>query len=158
MFLKRLLVLSALLLSLAPSFSLAQTLNPVKWEFSYKEIDNKTGELVLKAILDPDWHIYSQLQSGDGPLPTVFTLVKTPEYDLNGTVTEPDPERKRDINFDVDVAQFEKEAVFIQKVKRNTQKDFVIMGEVECMSCNNVMCLPPRIYKFAVKIPQNELK
>ncbi len=143
---------------LAPALAFSQALNPIKWEFSYNEIDDKNGEILLKAKMDPDWHIYSQLQTGDGPLPTVFTFVKTPDYDLNGSVVEPDPERKHDPTFDVDVAQFEKEAVFVQKVKRSNRKDFVIMGEVECMSCNNMMCLPPRTYKFTLKVPQNELK
>ncbi len=135
-----------------------QALNPVKWEFSYNDIDEKTGEIILKAKMDPDWHIYSQLQTGDGPLPTVFTFVKTPDYDLDGTVVEPDPERRHDLTFDVDVAMFEIEAVFVQKVKRSNRKDFIIMGEVECMSCNNSMCLPPKTFKFTLKIPQNELK
>jgi len=158
MFLKRFLFLSVLAILMVPAELCAQALNPVKWEFSYKDIDEKNGEITLKAILDPDWHIYSQLQSGDGPLPTVFTFVKTPDYDLNGGVIEPDPERKHDVTFDVDVAMFEREAVFVQKIKRSNRKDFVIMGEVECMSCNNSMCLPPRAFKFALKVPQNELK
>ena len=143
---------------LLPRISFAQTLNPIKWEFSYREIDDKNGELVMKCVMDPDWHIYSQTQTGDGPLPTVFSFVKTPEYDLNGGVIEPDPDRKHDVTFDVDVAMFEREAVFILKIKRNIRKDFVIYGEVECMACNNSMCLPPRTYKFSVKVPQNELK
>ena len=158
MFLKRLFIFSALLLLSVPFNFLAQTINPVKWEFSYKETDDKNGEVILKAKLDPDWHFYSQLQSGDGPLPTVFKFVKTPDYDLNGTVAEPDPERVHDVTFDADVAMFIREATFTQKVKRNTKKDFVIMGEVEIMLCNNVMCLPPKTYKFTLKIPQNELK
>ena len=151
--------LLAVFIFLATAFAgTAQTLNPVKWEFSYKETDDKNGEIILKATLDPEWHMYSQTQTGDGPLPTVFKFVKTPDYDLNGTVIEPDPERKHDIAFDTDVAQFILEAVFVQKIKRNTKKDLIVMGEVECMLCNNTMCLPPRTYKFAIKIPQNELK
>ncbi|HXB39389.1 MAG TPA: protein-disulfide reductase DsbD domain-containing protein [Bacteroidia bacterium] len=158
MFFRRLIVFSLLTFFFLPLKISAQTLNPVKWEFSYKEIDDKNGEIILKAKLDPDWHFYSQLQSGDGPLPTVFTFIKTPDYDLNGKVIEPDPERKHDLTFDTDVAMFSLEAIFVQKIKRNNQKEFIIMGEVECMCCNNTMCLPPRTYKFSLKIPQNELK
>ncbi len=150
---RRFVFLAALVLFLMPLKFFAQTLNPIKWEFSYKEIDEKNGEITLKVKLDPDWHIYSQLQSGDGPLPTVFKFVKTPEYDLIGKVVEPDPERKHDVTFDADVAMFTLEAVFVQKVKRNTLENFTIIGEVECMSCNNSMCLPPRTYKFKLKIP-----
>ncbi len=130
----------------------------VKWEFSYKEIDDSNGELILKANIEPNWHTYSQTQKGDGPLPTVFKFVKTVDYDLNNAVTEPDPIRIHSDIFDADVAMFSVEAVFTQKIKRNTKKAFVVMGEVEFMSCNDIQCLPPKTVKFTVKIPQNELK
>lgn len=147
-----------LLALIAPMCGIAQTFNVIKWEYSYREVDNENGELVIKATIDPDWHIYSQTQSGDGPLPTVFNFVKTPEYDLEGDVIEPDPERKHDLAFDTEVAMFEREVVFIQKIKRNTKKSFEVLGELECMACNNTMCLPPRTYKFTITVPQNELR
>lgn len=147
-----------LALLIAPLHFFAQTLNPVKWQFSYQETDEKNGKLVLKAKMDPDWHIYSQTQTGEGPLPTVFKFVRTPDFDLDGTTIEPDPDRLHDVTFDVDVAQFIMEATFTQKIKRNNRKDFVIMGEVEFMACNNSMCLPPRTIKFSIKVPQNVLK
>ena len=143
---------------LTPLPGMAQTFNVIKWEYAYREVDDENGELVIKATIDPDWHIYSQGQSGDGPLPTVFAFVKTPEYDLDGEVTEPDPYRRHDAAFDTEVAMFEREAVFIQKIRRNTKKSFEVLGKVECMACNNTMCLPPRTYKFTIAVPQNELK
>jgi hypothetical protein len=158
MSLKRFAVLSLLTLFFAPLHFFGQALNPVKWEFSYKETDDKNGQVILKAKMDADWHIYSQTQTGEGPLPTVFKFVVTPDYDLDGKVIEPDPDRLHDVTFDVDVAQFILEATFTQKIKRNNRKDFVILGEVEFMACNNSMCLPPRTIKFSIKVPQNELK
>lgn len=158
MLLKRFFGLVTLLFFGGIGNAFSQSYNPVKWEYTYQETDDKNGEIIIKAHLDPDWHTYSQLQSGNGPLPTVFTFVKTPDFDLNGAVLEPDPERKHDATFDADVALFSNEVIFTQKIKRNSKKEFVIMGEVECMLCNNSMCLPPRAYKFTVKVPQNELK
>lgn len=133
-------------------------MEPVKWEFSYKEIDEVNGELILKAKLEPNWHTYSQTQTGDGPLPTVFKFIKTVDYDLTKNVAEPDPIREHSTVFDADVAMFNIEAIFVQKIKRNTKKAFVVMGEVEFMCCNDVQCLPPKTVKFTINIPQNELK
>ena len=134
-------------------------MQPVKWECTYKEIDEVNGELVLTAKIEPNWHTYSQVKQGnDGPLPTVFKFVKTPDYDLNKEVVEPDPIRLHSDVFDADVAMFSIEAVFIQKIKRNTKDAFDVMGEVEFMCCNDIQCLPPRTVKFTVKIPQNKLK
>jgi thiol:disulfide interchange protein DsbD len=147
------------LLFLGMQCAFSQTaLTPVKWEFSYQETDETSGELVLKAKIEPNWHIYSQTQSGDGPLPTVFKFTKTPDYDLKGAVDEPDPQRTHSDVFDADVAMFSNETIFSQKIKRNTKKAFEIMGEVECMSCNESMCLPPKTLKFVIKVPQSELR
>lgn len=133
-------------------------MQPVKWETSYKETSDSTGELILKASIEPNWHTYSQTQRGDGPLPTVFNFVKTVDYDLINSVAEPDPIRVHSDIFDADVAMFSIEATFTQKIKRNTKKAFDIRGEVEFMCCNDIQCLPPKTIKFTIKVPQNELK
>ncbi len=131
----------------------AQTIQPVKWEFSYNPIDETKGELILKANIGMDWHIYSQLQSGDGPLPTIFRFELTPDYDLVDKVIEPTPVTEFSSIFSTDVMMFSNEVVFKQKIKRANKNAFTIMGHVECMACNNTQCLPPKEYKFNIQIP-----
>jgi hypothetical protein len=147
-----------LFFSVSKKIEAQNTMQPVKWETSYKETNDSIGELILKANIEPNWHTYSQTQRGDGPLPTVFKFVKTIDYDLQNYVTEPDPIRVHSDIFDADVAMFSIEAIFTQKIKRTTRTAFVIMGEVEFMCCNDAQCLPPRTVKFTIKVPQNELK
>src|ERR1700758_1162797 len=89
--------------SLVSVKAFAQTISPVKWDFSYNSIDEKNGELILKANIGTDWHIYSQMQSGDGPLPTIFKFELTPDYDLVDKVTEPTPVTEHSTIFDADV-------------------------------------------------------
>ena len=79
--------------SLVSFIGLAQVQTPVKWECTYNPIDENNGELILKANVAIEWHIYSQTQSGDGPLPTVFKFERTPDFDLVGNVAEPTPEK-----------------------------------------------------------------
>lgn len=131
----------------------AQKFTPAKWTFTYKEINDTLGRLEIKAALEPDWHIYSQAQSGNGPLPTVFRFTTTPEFNLKGDMQEPDPYRIHDDFFDADVAMFSIEVVFTQKVIKNTNVAFTIYGEVEYMACNDQECLPPIVTKFSVKVP-----
>jgi DsbC/DsbD-like thiol-disulfide interchange protein len=131
----------------------AQTVQPVKWEFSYNPIDETKGEIILKANINMDWHIYSQLQSGDGPLPTIFRFEPTPDYDLSDKVVEPTPVTEFSSVFSTDVMSFSNEVVFKQKIKRTNKGAFTIMGHVECMACNNSQCLPPKEYKFNIQIP-----
>lgn len=131
----------------------SQAINPVKWEFSYHDADEKNGEIILKAIISDGWHIYSQLQAGDGPQPTVFHFEPTPDYDKTGDVSEPDAVRQYSDVFNVDVLMFSNEVIFTQKIKRSHKKAFIVLGTVECMCCNNSQCLPPKTYKFRIEIP-----
>jgi hypothetical protein len=131
----------------------SQIQSPVKWQFSYNPIDDTSGELILKANVNMEWHIYSQLQSGDGPLPTIFSFERTPDYDLLGKVLEPNPETAYSEVFTTDVMMFSNEVVFKQKIKRSNKNTFTIMGNVECMACNNSQCLPPKKYTITIQVP-----
>ena len=139
--------------SLVSFIGLAQVQTPVKWECTYNPIDENNGELILKANVAIEWHIYSQTQSGDGPLPTVFKFERTPDFDLVGNVAEPTPEKAYSDVFSTDVLMFSNEVVFKQKIKRSNKKAFTIMGNVECMACNNVSCLPPKKYTLTIQVP-----
>ena len=131
----------------------AQIQSPVKWQFSYNPVDDTSGELILKAGIGVDWHIYSQLQSGDGPLPTIFSFERTPDFDLVNTVIEPTPESAYSDVFTTDVSMFSNEVVFKQKIKRSNKNAFILMAQVECMACNNTQCLPPKKYTLTIKVP-----
>jgi hypothetical protein len=132
--------------------TIAQT-QPVKWSYSYNAIDETNGELILKANVGIEWHIYSQMQSGDGPLPTIFKFESTPDFDLVETVVEPTPVQAYSDVFTTDVLMFSNEVIFKQKIKRNNKKAFTIMGNVECMACNNTSCLPPKKYTIIIQVP-----
>ncbi|MFL5754637.1 MAG: protein-disulfide reductase DsbD domain-containing protein [Bacteroidia bacterium] len=151
MLIKRLLFI---LINLFASSGFAQpgALNPVKWEMSWEELSETEGNLVFTATMDPKWHIYSQKQSGDGPIPTSFSLLITPEWEPVGTVQEPEPENVYTEVFQSNVLMFSNQAVFKQKIKRKNKKEFFVLGDLEFMSCNDVSCLPPRIIKINLKV------
>ena len=138
---------------LLPVTCFAQTLQPVKWVFSYNAINDTNGELILKANIGIDWHIYSQLQSGDGPLPTIFKFELTPDFDLVDKVVEPAPVTEYSSVFSADVMSLSNEVIFKQKINRTNKKAFTIMGNIECMACNNTQCLPPKQYTINIKVP-----
>jgi len=138
---------------LLPVGCFAQTQSPVNWKCSYNAIDSINGELILKANIGIEWHIYSQTQSGDGPLPTIFKFERTPDFDLVEDVVEPTPESAYSDVFTTDVLMFSNEVIFKQKIKRNNKKAFTIMGNVECMACNNTSCLPPKTYTLTINVP-----
>jgi thiol:disulfide interchange protein len=131
----------------------AQIEQPVKWSFSSKQIDDQTAEVIIKAKIDKGWHIYSQFTPDGGPLPTIFTFNKDKNYTTTGKVTEsPEPHKAFEDVFGVDVLSFEKEVIFKQKIKLNTDKDFKVSGNLEFMACIDGRCLPPELVEFVVPV------
>lgn len=142
------------LVSFLSLFSFSQTnLNPVKWDFSFEEINDKEGFVVLKATIEDKWHIYSQKQNGDGPIPTSFKFIQAKSYSMIDSTLEPVAEKLYSEVFGADVISFSKEVIFKQKIQRKNKKQFQIKGELEFMACNDASCLPPKTVPFVITIP-----
>ena len=127
---------------------------PVKWTFEQKKNSDTEYDLVFKAALDKDWHIYSQFLKGDGPIPTSFTFDKNDNIELVGKVKEESPKRrehKEPVFDNMTVVDFSETVTFTQRVKI---KDITkpITGALEYQACNNEMCLPPEAIKYSFDI------
>ncbi len=141
-------VLSFLLLCCVLGLS-AQILKPVKWSFSNKQISDTEFELILTANIDNTWHLYSQFIGEGGPVPTSFKFTPSLAYSLVGKVTEsPKPKKIYEKVFEMEVAFFEKKAVFTQKVKLKVPASKV-KGMLEFMVCDDNQCLPPEELDFS---------
>jgi thiol:disulfide interchange protein len=141
-----------LLLVFFSGASFAQILNPVKWTFSSKKINDTVAELYLKATIDKGWHVYSQYIPENGPVPTSFTFEKSKDYQTIGKVIEPKPIVEFDPNFDMQLKFFAKSAVFVQKIKMLSMKPFTVKGKLEFMCCDDKQCLPPSEIEFSFKL------
>src|ERR1700741_411721 len=63
----------------------------VTWTFSQNKLANDEVELIFKAKIEKGWHLYSQIETPDGPLPTLFEFEKSKDYKLIGKTVEPKP-------------------------------------------------------------------
>jgi len=98
--------------------------------------------LIITVKLEPQWHIYSQKEQFDGPLPTLFNFKKSKEYTLSGTVIEPQGKTdKMWEEMDVKVISFEGTVVFKQKIKILTTQKFTVKANVSYMVCKEA-CIP----------------
>jgi thiol:disulfide interchange protein len=141
------------ILALMAAFGSIAQKNPVSWQTSVKQLGGDEAELILTATIDKGWHLYSQFIPEGGPIPTSFTFVSSPDFELIGKVTEGKAHEEFDPNFDMVLKYFDTKAVFKQKIKIRSSKDFVVSGELEFMVCNDQMCLPPEFIdtRFSVK-------
>jgi thiol:disulfide interchange protein len=146
----------AALLVLITVNSFAQMVNPAKWSFKAVQKNDKEAELIFTVKLDAGWHIYSQKEVMDGPLPTVFTFPKMGGYSLVGAVKEPSnghPDKMWEEQGLKDVICYDGTVVFKQKIKILTPKKFELKGNVSYMVCKE-SCMPAD-QDFAFEINAN---
>jgi hypothetical protein len=144
--------LLSLLVMMISAVSLAQSSKEVKWSFSSKKIADKTYEVVLTAVVNGNWHIYSQNVGVDGPIPTAFTFTKNPLLSFDGAVKENGKLiKKNEEVWGGEVRYYENKVEFVQRVKIKGGKTN-LAGKVEYMVCNDEKCLPPAETSFSVAI------
>lgn len=129
----------------------AQIEQPVTWSYAAKKISATEAIIYMKANIDEGWHLYSQTVKPGGPVKTTFIFSASKSYSLIGKTSEPKPIVKNEKVFNMDVAFFEKSAIFQQKIKFNG-KPTVVKGKVEFMVCNDKQCLPPEEVEFTVPV------
>ena len=78
----------------------AQILEPAKWSFEVSEKEVKIGdevELIFKALIDPDWYLYSSDFDPDlGPMLTEFSFDSNPTFALVDGIVAVNPKKKYD--------------------------------------------------------------
>ncbi len=130
-----------------------QIFNPVEWSTEVEYLDNGEINLVIKAEIEEEWHLYSQvLPNEDGPVATEFTFPDSENYMLIDGVVEPKAKTEFDPNFDMDLNYFEKEVIFKQRIKPNSESDFELTAEVYFMVCDAEKCLPPDYVDLNFKV------
>ncbi len=120
----------------------AQLINPVKWTTRVDKVSDSEANLVMTAVIDKTWHLFSQHTPSGGGLPTVFTFEPSRFYQKVGPVYEyPKPKEVYEEVFRVNEKFFEGTATFTQRIKIIGDKPFTITVEMEGQSCNEGTCV-----------------
>lgn len=125
---------------------------PVRWAHGSKRINATETMVLLRARIQPGWHIYSQNVKEGGPIKTSFTFTPSKTYTLAGKTIEPTPKTKYEKSFKMNVGYFEKEVVFQQKIKLKSKSSTWVKGVLEYAVCNKTGCLPPEELAFNIPI------
>ncbi len=114
---KQIILLSILFFSSLTMFSQDDE-NPVVWSQEFHRISDTEYELVIKAKIAEDWHIFSQFTPEGGSMPSEFTYANMDvDYELIGTTSESKTITKYEDAFGIDEVFFVDEAIFKQKIK-----------------------------------------
>lgn len=127
--------------------------DPVKWSWEAKKTGDNTYDVLFKATIEEEWHLYNtKLPADDGPIATAFEFKQNAGVTLNGEVIEKgDLHKEYDPNFQMELSFFEKEVTFVQKVKTDG-KAGKVEGEIVFMACNSERCIPPDYIPFEIKL------
>ena len=118
----------------------AQLEKPITWSFVAKKSANNEAVIFIKAKLDGNWHVYAQQIKAEA-MKLKFSYTPSKDYSLIGKTIEPKPIKKYDKIVQMELAFFEKEVVFTQKIKLN-KASTTVKAKVEFMVCNDKKCLP----------------
>jgi thiol:disulfide interchange protein len=138
-----------LLIILFPVFVSSQIVEPIKWKIEFRE---SSQEIVFTSTIDEGWHLYDMNLPEGGPVSTTFIFEKVEGAALTGKIEARSKAiSKKDEIFGLQLRWFEKQAVFVQKVKITNLQNYEISGHVNFMGCNDQSCLPPADEDFSFK-------
>ena len=135
----------------------SQIHDPIKWSTSVEKISSVELDLIIKASIKKNWHLYSQSVPKGGPVPTSFLFNSSPYYELIGNVSEGKGDTVNDMVFNMKIKYFENTAIFKQRIKIKTEKSFKIIGEAEYMVCDDNNCLPPTLVDLDFSIESESI-
>ena len=122
---------------LSTNFVLAQS-EHAKWTFLVNPLSPTEAELVMKADVGNGWHIFALVShdGDDGALPTEFTFIPNPNYELVGGVIETaKPIKRYEDGFKTNSFLFLGSVTWKQKIKIKSPTPFTITGEVNGQTC-----------------------
>jgi len=141
-----------MLVSLLFSY-IGHTQSPVTWSFDSKKMSDDVYEIKITAIIEDEWHVYSQITPKGGPVPTSISFTKNPLVVLDGLTKETGSlEQHFEPLFGVDVKQYSGKVSFTQLVKLKAKVKLLLNGSVNFMTCNDRECLPPATQKFSIAL------
>jgi thiol:disulfide interchange protein DsbD len=130
-------------------FAGAQIIEPIKWSFDSKQ-DGKDVELIFKATIEENWHLYDTYLPEGGPIATSVVFADSSKFEFVGELQKsPQPVEKYDPTFMMDLRFFSDSAILTQNIRLKTDERVEISGYVLFMGCDDETCLPPNEAEFS---------
>ena len=122
--------------------------DPVQWSLAFDPQSARPGRRVvglLKAEIEPGWHLYSPTTPAGGPVPTKIEMAESPSV-ASWKLFQPQPNRRMDDNFQLETETYEDEAVFqfdILLAEDAALGSRELEAKVRFQVCDDRLCLPP---------------
>ncbi len=143
----------------AQGFNLGgNTQNPATWEALVEQQDATHYQLILKAQIEPEWHIYSQFTDPAGPIPLELEFLKAgDDFTLDGPAVESETEVVYSDIFEVDETYFSNTATLTQNVTLVDEKTELIKLILTYQVCKEVCINEEKYVVFDLKKKEGTL-
>lgn len=133
----------------------ARQQDPVKWNYTVKQIGDKRVEVHLTASIEKGWYVYSQYQPGDAiAMPTKIVFAENPLLIFRDTAREVGSLEKKVLKeLGVTHLQYEEKVDFVQTVILKTKARTIITGTISYQACTDQMCMPENTVSFSLPVP-----
>lgn len=132
--------------------------DPVDWSMKAVQLEERRYALQLRAKIDEGWHLYAtELEEGDGPLPTKVDFEAGEDQKLIGAFQEEEPLVEYDSNFQRDLSFHKGEAVYEQvlELEKGAQPG-TAKATVEFMACDDERCTAPKTVELETGLSEAE--
>ncbi len=138
----------------------AKAPDPVKWTIAMAPSGGaqvgQTFNVILKATIEPGWHLYALAQPAGGPMPLAIDIPKGPMFSRAGAILEPTPRKSVDAAFGgLTTLSFEESAVFTVPVRVAPDAKtgrHTLQVNVEQQLCDDRVCLPPKTIELTLDV------
>ncbi|MDD3195673.1 MAG: cytochrome c biogenesis protein CcdA [Paludibacter sp.] len=145
---KHILLIAVLLLS---QFGFGQIFEPVTWTHELKITGKTTGDIIHKATIENNWHLYGMNIPENGPRPTQLVYESLINAEKAGTIQAKSKLLEvYDKSFQMNLSWYANEAIFVQKISFTDATKVKVEGYVEYMACDDERCLPPAQDEFSL--------
>jgi thiol:disulfide interchange protein DsbD len=132
---------------------------PVFWEIQLEQTNNRQYTLVFKAVIETNWHLYSQFSNKNGAFPTEF-IFNPKGYQRIGEVKESTSITDYDKVFEMDLTYFNDTATFRQEIELEDIDLSNLSVEVNYQVCDDKLCVfrtETFVFSFDGKEVENSL-
>lgn len=144
------LLLSLLALLLIPFTGFSQKLEPVSWSTKVENIAPGEFNLIATALIEPEWHLYSQHTADGGGLPLELKWKNNGQFELIGPMKESKTHTAFNDIFEVDETFFEGKAVLTQRIKMRQAGIKTIQLQLDYQVCKDVCINGKEQLSFAI--------
>lgn len=119
--------------------------NAASWRMNVKMTSKTEGTIIMKAVLEPGWHIYGTNLPKGGPTATTLDFNESKGIKLVGKAEASSaPIKGKDTMFNMELSWWEGSVTFRQKFKITGKGDPKAVCKVRYMTCNNRQCSMPK--------------